>query len=330
MTRQRVLGRSGIAVSAMGMGCWAIGGPFWSGTEPHGWGEVDDDESIRAIHCALDLGITFFDTANVYGAGHSERVLGRALAGRRSSVVIATKFNSLFDEQTRQVTGQSALPADIRKACEDSLRRLNTDVIDLYQFHDNGYPAEKAEPVRDTLEALTSEGKIRAYGWSTDFPDRAAVFARGPRCAAIQLQLNVLEDNPAIIALCERENLAAINRGPLAMGLLTGKYTTDTKPSIDDVRGEKSPSWMKYFKRGKPDPDWLAKVQAVREILTQDGRTLAQGAIGWLWARSENTIPIPGFRTVAQVEENCGALEKGPLASEQYIEIEKILGRGHE
>src|SRR5512142_2875236 len=101
----RTLGRSEIAVSPMGMGCWAIGGPFWSGETPHGWGEVDDAESVRAIHAALDLGITLFDTANVYGAGHSERVLGRALAGKRSKVVIATKFNAVFDEETRQVTG---------------------------------------------------------------------------------------------------------------------------------------------------------------------------------------------------------------------------------
>lgn len=311
----------------MGLGCWAIGGPFWSGSEPHGWGEVNDDESIRAIQRALDLGITFFDTANVYGAGHSERILGKAVSDRRSSVVIATKFNSLFDEQTRQVTGASAQPADIRKACEDSLRRLNTDVIDLYQFHDNGYPADQAEQVRDTLEALVSEGKIKTYGWSTDFTDRAEVFARGPRCSTIQLQLNVLEDNPSMVALCERENLAAINRGPLAMGLLTGKYTAETRPGIDDVRGEKSPSWMKYFQQGKPDPDWLKKVQAVREVLTHDGRTLSQGAIGWLWARSHLTIPIPGFRTVEQVEENCKTLEKGPLTSDQFAEIEKIMGR---
>lgn len=327
---QRFLGRSGIAVSAMGMGCWAIGGPFWNGNEPQGWGEVDDNESIRAIHCTLDHGITFFDTANVYGAGHSERVLGKALAGKRSEVIIATKFSSLFDETTRQVTGRSAQPADIRKACEDSLRRLNTDVIDLYQFHDNGYPAEKAEPVRDTLEALTLEGKIRVYGWSTDFPDRAEVFAWGENCAAIQLQLNVLEDNAALMELCERHNLAAINRGPLAMGLLTGKYSSETKTGIDDVRGEKSPSWMKYFKDGKPHPEWLAKVQAVREVLMQDGRSLSQGAIGWLWARSVKTIPIPGFRTVAQVEENSRALELGPISREQYNEIEEIMGRHHD
>lgn len=330
MTTQRVLGRSGILVSAMGMGCWAIGGPFWNGKEPQGWGEVDDNESIRAIHCALDHGITFFDTANVYGAGHSERVLGKALAGKRSGVVIATKFSSLFNENTRQVTGQSALPADIRTACEDSLRRLNTDVIDLYQFHDNGYPPEKAEPVRDTLEDLVRAGKIRTYGWSTDFADRAEVFAQGQNCSAIQLQLNVLEDNPAVVAICEQQNMAAINRGPLAMGLLTGKYNTGSKTGIDDVRGERSPSWMKYFKEGKPNPDWLEKVQFVREILTADGRTLAQGAIGWLWARSEKTIPIPGFRTVAQVEENSRALEAGPLPRERFIEIEKLMGRNHD
>jgi aryl-alcohol dehydrogenase-like predicted oxidoreductase len=327
MTLYRLLGRSGIKVSALGMGCWAIGGPFWSGNEPHGWGMVDDDESTRAIHCALEHGVTFFDTANVYGAGHSERVLGKALAGHRASVVIATKFNTLFDEETRQVTGQSAEPDSIRAACEDSLRRLNTDVIDLYQFHDNGYPADKATPVRDTLEELVHEGKIRAYGWSTDFPDRAEIFAQGPNCAAIQLQLNVLQDNAPLLALCEKYNLAAINRGPLAMGLLTGKYTAATKPGIDDVRGAKSPAWMQYFKDGKPNPEWLAKVQAVREILTQGGRTLSQGALGWLWARSGKTIPIPGFRTVAQVEENSRTLELGPLTMSQFTEVERIMGR---
>lgn len=327
MTFTRKLGRSGIEISALGMGCWAIGGPFWSGETPHGWGEVDDDESIRAIQRALDLGVNFFDTANVYGAGHSERVLGKAFASIREKVVIATKFNALFDEVTRQVTGSSCAPADIRTACEDSLRRLDTDYIDLYQFHDNGYPADKVAPVRETLEELVREGKIRAYGWSTDFPDRAEVFALGEHCAAIQLELNVLDDNPAVIAVCEKYNLAAINRGPLAMGLLTGKYAANTKTSTDDVRGEKSPEWMKYFNDGKPNTEYLKKIEAVREIITSDGRTLPQGALAWLWARSEKTIPIPGFRTVAQVEENCGALEFGPLRDEYVNEINTLFGR---
>ena len=317
MTQTRKLGRSGIEVSALGMGCWAIGGPFWAGETPLGWGEVDDEESIRAIHAAVAMGVNFFDTADVYGAGHSEKVLARAFADRRSEVVIASKFSNVFDEATKQVERSDASPDYIRQACEASLRRLNTDYLDLFQFHDNGYPAEKAGPVRETLEGLVHEGKIRAYGWSTDFTDRAEFFAKGENCTAIQLQLNVLDDNAAVIALCEKYDLAAINRGPLAMGLLSGKYTADTKPSLDDVRGEKSPGWMKYFMDGKPNPEWLSKMEAVREILASDGRTLPQGAIAWLWARSEQTIPIPGFRTVEQVEENCGALQFGALASEQ-------------
>lgn len=321
---ERKLGRSGISISALGMGCWAIGGPFWAGEEPLGWGEVDDEESIRGIHAALERGITFFDTANVYGAGHSEIVLGRALSARRSEVVIATKFSATFDETTRQVTGDDATPGGIIKACDESLRRLNTDYIDLYQFHDNGFPAEDALSVRDTLEELVVEGKIRSYGWSTDFPDRADIFAQGENCTAIQLQLNVLDDNPEMIALCEKYNLAAINRGPLAMGLLTGKYTATTKPSIDDVRGEKSPAWMKYFKDGVPNPEWLQKRDAISEILTSDGRTLSQGALAWLWARSEQTIPIPGFRTVKQVEENTEAMKFGPLTPEQVREIAEL------
>jgi aryl-alcohol dehydrogenase-like predicted oxidoreductase len=242
-------------------------------------------------------------------------------------VVIATKFNALFDETTRQVTGADASPAAIRKACEESLRRLGTDYIDLYQFHDNGFPPEQAQPVRDTLEELVKEGKIRAYGWSTDFPKSAEFFAAGENCATIQVQLNVLDDNAAIIAICEKHDLAAINRGPLAMGLLTGKYTAATKPSSDDVRGEKSPEWMKYFKDGQPSPEFLEKVDAVREILTSDGRSLAQGALAWLWARSPKTLPIPGFRTVAQVDENCRAMAFGPLTEEQFQEVESILER---
>ena len=111
------------------------------------------------------------------------------------------------------------------------------------------------------------------------------------------------------------------------MGLLTGKYMTGGKPSADDVRGEKSPEWMKYFKNGVPSEAYSAKINAVREVLTSGGRTLAQGALGWLWARSPKTIPIPGFRTVKQVEENAKALDFSPLSQNQYMEIEEILGR---
>ena len=323
----RVLGHSGIEVSALGLGCWAIGGPFWAGGAPLGWGEVDDAESIRAIHFAINNGVNFFDTANVYGAGHSERVLGRGLSNRRSEVVIATKFNAVFDEETREVTGDDSTPEGIVNACEASLKRLNTEYIDLYQFHDNGFPAADAILIRETLEKLVKDGKIRSYGWSTDFPDRAEVFAKGANCSAIQLQLNVLDGNPEVISVCEKYKLSAINRGPLAMGLLTNKYNADTKPTIDDVRGAKSPEWMKYFLNGSPNPEWISKRDAIKEILSSGGRSVAQGALAWLWARSNQTVPIPGFRNERQVAENIGAMEFGPLKQTQMEEVDRLLGR---
>jgi aryl-alcohol dehydrogenase-like predicted oxidoreductase len=324
---KRELGRSGIVVSGMGLGCWAIGGPFWRGDTPVGWGEVDDGESIRALRRAFDLGVTFFDTADVYGTGHSERILGRALADIREEVVIATKFGNIFDEETRQITGSSADPAYISQACEASLKRMNIDTIDLYQLHSGGLSIEDARPVRDTLEELVAEGKIRAYGWSTDDPERARFFAEGEHCTSVQHQMNVLNDAPAMIELCEARNLASINRGPLAMGLLSGKYDEDSKLPDNDVRGENAPLWMKYFKDGKPNPVFLEKLRAIREILTADGRTLVQGALGWIWARSEQTVPIPGFRTVAQVEENAKAMDLGPLSDEQVTAIDNLLDR---
>ncbi len=312
----------------MGLGCWAIGGPFWRGETPVGWGEVDDEESIRAIHRGLELGIDFFDTSDVYGTGHSERVLARALAGRRERVVIATKFGNIFDEATRQVTGADASSASVRQACEASLRRLNTDRIDLYQFHLGDHPLAEAGAVRDTREALVAEGKIRRYGWSTDDPERARFFAEGEHCSAIQHQMNVLDDRAEMVGVVEQANLASINRGPLAMGLLTGKYTATSKSlPLDDVRSERSPQWMIYFKDGRPHPDWLKNLDAVRAILCSEGRTLAQGSLAWLWARTPQAIPIPGFRTAAQVEENCAAIERGPLTHQQMLEIDRALSR---
>ena len=322
---RRRLGRSEHEVSGLGLGCWAIGGPFWRGENPVGWGEVDDAESRRAIHRGLDLGVTLFDTADVYGAGHSERVLGEALRGRRHEVVIASKFGNVFDEATKQITGADASPAYIQRACEASLRRLQTDYLDLLQMHIDR-PPETVPDVLDTLEALVSAGKIRGYGWSTDDSEKARRFAEGPHCTAVQFNFNVLQDNPAMVALLDEHNLAGLNRGPLAMGLLTGKFTADSRLPSDDIRGAGAP-WMQQFQDGRPNPEWLARIDAVREILTSSGRSLAQGALAWIWGRSEHTLPIPGFRTVAQVEENARALELGPLTPEQMQEVDAILSR---
>ena len=170
--------------------------------------------------------------------------------------------------------------------------------------------------------------KIRAHGWSTDDPERAAFFAEGPHCASVQNQMNVFSDAPEMMAVCEEPDLASISRGPLAMGLLPGKYKADSRLAGDDVRGENAPSWMQYFREGKPNLIFLEKLTAIREILTANGRSSVQGALGWLWARSPKTVPIPGFRTAAQVEEDAKAMAVGPLNETQMREIDMLLARG--
>ncbi len=223
---RRPLGRSGIEVSAMGMGCWAIGGVFWRGDHGVGWSVVDDDESVRSIHRALDLGVTFFDTADVYGCGHSERVLGRALQGRRDEVVIATKFGTMFDEKTKQAGEGCGDPEYVRRACEASLDRLGTEVIDLYQFHRAEWDTTEAVAVREVLEELVAEGKIRWYGWSTDDPERARLFAEGPHWTGATGQKRIQSHHLGIGAnmLSSLKNgisstilLAAVMRGKMAL-----------------------------------------------------------------------------------------------------------------
>lgn len=326
METNRTLGRGGIEVSALGFGCWAIGGE-WQNTEgqPLGWGRVDDEESVRAVRRALDLGITFFDTADTYGAGHSERVLGRALGKRRDDVVLATKWGNVFDEETRTLTGSDDTPAYARRALTASLARLGTDHVDLYQLHLSDLDPARAAELRDACEEFVTEGLIRTYAWSTDDPARAAVFAEGEHCAAVQHALNVLQDAPDMLSLCAESGLTSINRSPLAMGLLAGKR--QGPQDAGDIRS-RPPAWLQGFGDGtSADPEWLSRIDALKEILTSEGRTLAQGALAWIWARSPRTVPIPGFRSVSQAEQNAGAIEKGPLTAGQLTEIDRVLGR---
>lgn len=321
---RRQLGRSGVAVSALGIGTWALGGQMAAGEQQLGWGEVDDEESVRALRRAVELGATFFDTADAYGTGHAERVIARALGDRRDELVWATKWGNTYDEASRQLTGADPTPAYARLALQASLRRLGTDHVDLWQLHLSDLDPALAQDLVALCEDLVDEGAIRAYGWSTDDPARAAVFADGPRCAAVQHQLNVLSDAPDMLALCERADLASLNRSPLAMGLLSERMTADTVLPAGDIR-HAGPDWLRWFRDGRPAPEFLARRDAVRDVLTSGGRTLAQGALAWNWARSSRTIPIPGCRTVAQVEENVGALAFGPLTPAQLGEIAAAL-----
>jgi aryl-alcohol dehydrogenase-like predicted oxidoreductase len=315
----RTLGRSNLDVSPLGLGCWAIGGPTQFRGNQFGWGEIDEDEAIRAIHFALDAGITVFDTADIYGTGHSERILGRALAGWRDHVLIATKFGLTFEEYSGTMTGQDASSAYIQQACEASLRRLHTEYIDLYQFHLGDYDPAQAGPVCDTLDRLVAEGKIRYYGWNAD-PDRARIFAERAHCTSTQFGMHMFADAPEMLAFCDKYNLAAIVNGPLGKGLLTGKFDEKTSFSTTDLRRQRG-----WNVQEGPLAKQRAVLEQLRGILTSDGRTLAQAALGALWARSERIVPIPGFKTLAQVKENVGALQYGPLSQQQVKAIADLV-----
>jgi aryl-alcohol dehydrogenase-like predicted oxidoreductase len=320
----RKLGKSGLEVSALGMGCWAIGGPWtWAqpGQDPYpaGWGQMDDDESIRAIHTAVDLGITLFDTAANYGAGHSEVVLGKGLVGRRDKVVIATKFGHIVNEKAKTVYGDSPqILKNVRQDVDNSLRRLQTDHIDVYQLHEGSYDPELAPALRDELERLVQEGKIRWYGWSTDLVDRARVFADGAHCTSIQFRLNAVFDNAEMRQLCREFNLAGLNKDPLNKGILTGKYTKTATFPEDDIRSQVSFAEDRIVRR-------LKTVEALREVFTTNGRSMAQGAICYIWGLDERMLPIPGFKNVKQVEDNAGAMQFGPMSAEEVAQVQDIV-----
>ncbi len=325
----RRLGASGPEIGVMGLGCWAIGGPVIR-DDGHtiGWGSVDDDESVAAIERGLDLGVTLFDTANVYGRGHSETLVGQTLRGR-DEILVATKFGFTVGDEGDATDKLRVQPAEIRAACEASLRRLGRDHIDLYQLHVGILPDAAADAAAGTLEELQSQGLIRHFGWSSDAAPQAARWAARGTCAAVQIACNVLEDKPEFFELCEKTSMTALIRSPLASGFLSGKYGPDSRLPADDWRAQETAlGWGDMFRPdGSAEPRWLAKLDALREVLTDGGRSLVQGAIGWLWARSPAAVPIPGFKTPAQVEENVGAIRFGPLPAGHLRRIDEILGR---
>ncbi len=322
---KRTLGKSGIEVSPMGFGCWAIGGPFHLFGLPDGWGEVDDTESIRAIHTAIDLGVNFFDTADAYGIGHSEEVLGKAVQGIRKDVVIATKGGYVADDAKKNLIGEDTSPQYIRKALTASLRRLGTDYVDLYQIHNGEIPKEHVEPLFFELDRLVAEGKVRTYGWSTYLAQNVQMFAENTNGTVVQCKGNLFSYDKEISDLCETQGLDCINNGPLAMGVLSGKFNEGTKFSAEDVRGA-AHTWTEYFENGRLKTKYFLKLESVKEILRSGGRTVAQGALAWLWTRSERNIPIPGFKNVKQAEENAKAISFGPLTETQMKQIETLIG----
>jgi aryl-alcohol dehydrogenase-like predicted oxidoreductase len=317
MMENRRLGRSGVKVSPLGLGTARLAGLGWREDIASQVSSQAIGDAVRQIQAAVDLGVTFFDTADNYGQGLSERILGEALRGRRGGVVVATKFGE--DPMPDQEAPWSLEAGIVEQKCEASLRRLGVECIDLYLLHRRDYPLERAPALMEVLEDLVRSGKIRYYGWSTDDVERARLFAGGEHCIAIEHRLNVFIDNAAMLDLCREQDLASLNRVPLLMGVLAGRWSPETKLEEGDPRAQ----WF-------DDEGFLKLLDCAQQIepyLTREGRSYVQGALGWIWARSPLTIPLPGFRNMAQMQALVQAQQFGPLPIEVMQAIAERVER---
>lgn len=288
------LGHTDIEVSRIGFGSWAIGG--------HGYGKVDDNESIRAIQKALDLGINFFDTADVYGFGHSEEILSKALGSQRHNVVIASKFGVCWDENGNIYKNCS--PKRVREALEGSLRRLRMDCIPLYQIH--WYDNEtKLSDTIEVLKGYQEEGKINHIGCSNFSADLLLEATKTARIESLQYEYNLIRKNLEVdILKCSDElEIGIIAYNVLARGLLTGKYDLTTKFDDMDTRSKDQ-----YF-QGKNFLWNLTLVHKLKQIASCYGVSPANVAIRWALTNPAITCAIIGAKTDAQVEENALAME---------------------
>src|SRR5579885_767829 len=283
----RNLGSRGPELTTIGFGCWAMGGAGWE----FSWGPQNDEESIRAVHVALEQGINWFDTAAVYGLGHSEEVLGRALGSRRQDVIVATKFGMVWDDAGHIV--KNGRYDSVPREADASLRRLRTDYIDLYQIH---WPdVETRAPIEETMRALddlVAAGKVRYVGVSNfDVPllQRAMAVRR---VDSLQPPYNVLnrQAEDELLPFCREHGIGVVAYSPLASGLLSGRYTASTTFDPGD--------WRAYDPRFTGDGlrRNVEIVNRLKEIAARSGKTVAQLAIAWVLANSAVTSAIVGVR----------------------------------
>lgn len=302
------LGRSDMQVSRICFGTWAFGG-WW-------WGKSDDDESIEAIHAALDAGINFFDTADIYGGGRSETVVARGLEDQ-DDVFIATKGAVLFDD--KWMTGVSNEKAYLKRACEASLKRLKREVIDLYQIHwpDNVTPV--TEPM-EALRELQKEGKIRYGGLSNfSYKDLEIALDSG-RYESIQPQYNLLhrEIEEEILPFCEDNDIGVLAYSPLASGLLTGKFDAQSRFPEGDHRRDHPDFTGEAFQRN------LRAIERLKEYADKRECTVTQLSISWVLAQPGLTCAICGARNAMQLDEIVEAVEY-PLSQSEVAEINEIV-----
>lgn len=290
----RTLGKTGWKVSAVSMGCWGIGGQ---------WGPVEEKQAVDTINAALDAGVNLFDTADGYGCGQSEIYTGKALKRKRSEVYIATKVGNWGRRQGDPLGYKSIY--SIINCCHASLNRLDTDYIDLYQCH-IGTP-ENPEIFVDAFELLKKEGKIRHYAISTNDLDALKALDSEGGCASCQINYSLFNRRPEkdILPHCLNNNIGVLLRGPIAQGLLTDKFTAETKfHDADSVRD-------KWNQGGSQRDDFLAKLGQVAELrkLLPDGMTMVDFALKFTLANPAVTCPIPGMKTPDQAKQNAAAAD---------------------
>ena len=313
----RELGKTGIRVSEIGFGAWAIGGSAEAGGAPLGWGRANDDESLAAIRRARDLGVNFFDTADSYGFGRSESLLGIVLSRKRQDVVIATKVGVV-----RKSTGE--LLKDFSKqhiflAVDGSLKRLRTDYIDLYQLHNPTLADLNREEIQEAMDRLQYAGKIRFWGVSITTPEEGIEIIKRDWGYALQVLYNVINQAPArdLFPLAKQKGYGIIARVPLASGLLTGKYRQDAVFASDDVR--------QNFLTSRRLEEATIRVDEVKSIIGGAARSIAEGALRFVLADDAVSTTIPGARNARQVEANVATIE-GKLPADVLERLRSRLG----